>query len=112
MRKVVLTDETLRRVRRDSRFRAALEARHAPAAWREEGRCVSAPDPDVFFPAIPEDLEPARKVCRVCPVAGACLAEALSRAEIDGVWGGTTSAERRTMRAVWRRETAYMPAGV
>jgi len=68
-------------------------------------------DPDLFFPQEPADLEPARSVCRDCPVTGACLAEALNRAEIDGVWGGTTNAERRMMRIVWRRLHAGRAAG-
>lgn len=101
MRKVILTDELLRRVYRDERFQAALEAT-SDSDWRGRGACVGITNPDVFFPAAPEFLDPARRLCRGCPVKGECLAEALSRAEVDGVWGGTTSAERRSMRAVWR----------
>lgn len=109
MRKVVLTPDLLHRVYADSRFQAALAA-EAGRDWREEGLCTRAPDPDVFFPALPDDLEPARQICAECPVAGPCLAEALGRAEIDGVWGGTTTAERRTMRAVWRHHHATVTA--
>jgi WhiB family redox-sensing transcriptional regulator len=117
VRKVVVTAELQRRVEGDRRFQAARRAsagcRDAGPEWREAALCTSAPDPDLFFPAGPEDLEPARRVCRTCPVAGACLAEALGRAEIDGVWGGTTSAERRTMRAVWRLASRpQLPAAV
>jgi WhiB family redox-sensing transcriptional regulator len=104
VRKVILTPELLRRVYGDFRFKAALSA-EPTANWREQGSCVGVADPDVFFPPDNdhEHLAPARSVCRACPVLGACLAEALGRTEIDGVWGGTTSAERRSMRAVWRR---------
>jgi WhiB family redox-sensing transcriptional regulator len=107
VRKVILTPELLRRVYGDHRFQAALSADRS-SNWREEGACVGANDPDVFFPSDNdhEHLDPARSVCQRCPVLGACLAEALSRTEIDGVWGGTTSAERRSMRAVWRRHNA------
>ena len=109
MRKVVITSDLVRRIESDPRYRAARGAVAAPG-WREQAVCITATDPDVFFPAVPEDLEPARRICRACPVAGACLAEALDRAEIDGVWGGTTHAERRTMRAVWRRDISGCPA--
>jgi len=109
VRKVILTEDLLRRVYRDERFQAALNA-GSDADWRGRGVCVGVENPDVFFPAIPEALDPARQLCRSCPVIGECLAEALSRTEVDGVWGGTTSAERRSMRAVWRRHAGRGPA--
>lgn len=107
MRKVIITPELLRRVYGDVRFQAALQA-EPRSSWREEGSCVGAHDPDVFFPTEndTQHLEPARRICKSCPVLGLCLSEALGRTEIDGVWGGTTSAERRGMRAVWRRHHA------
>jgi WhiB family redox-sensing transcriptional regulator len=36
----------------------------------------------------------AKKVCATCPVAGPCLAGALSAGEVYGVWGGLTATER------------------
>jgi WhiB family redox-sensing transcriptional regulator len=109
VRKVILTDELLGRIYRDSRFQAALDA-GTDSEWRGRGLCVGAPNPDVFFPSTPEDLAPARRLCRACPVLGECLAEALTRTEVDGVWGGTTSAERRSMRTVWRQHAGRGPA--
>lgn len=109
MRKVNLTPELLTRTFSDHRFRAALGA-DGLRDWREEGACTRCSDPDVFFPANPEDVDPARAVCAACPVAGPCLAEALNRAEIDGIWGGTTTAERRSMRAVWRHHRRTVAA--
>ena len=44
-----------------------------------------------------EDVEPARAVCRRCPLATACLDYALDNEEY-GVWGGTTPAERVALR--------------
>lgn len=111
MRKVVITDDLLRRVESDERYRRAAEADFGPD-WRERARCTAPRDPDLFFPTGPEELAPARRVCQACPVAGACLAEALGRAEVDGVWGGTTTSERRVMRAVWRRGRPLVPAVV
>lgn len=109
MRKVVLTPELMHRVEADHRFRTAGAAETYPD-WREDALCIAAPDPDLFFPVGPEGIEPARRVCGRCPVTGQCLAEALGRAEIDGVWGGTTSSERRVMRAVWRRSHPLVAA--
>ena len=110
MRKVVLTPELLGRVYDEPRFRAALDARQEPD-WREQAGCIGVADPDVFFAAAPEMAPPARAVCQQCPVLGECLAEALGRTELDGVWGGTTSAERRSMRAGSRRhETMHAVA--
>jgi hypothetical protein len=41
-------------------------------------------------------------LCGRCPVAGACLAWALSVGDCHGVWGGTTARERRAMLVAWR----------
>ena len=38
--------------------------------------------------------EPAREVCRRCAVRTECLGYALDNNIIDGVWGGTTGAQR------------------
>jgi hypothetical protein len=41
----------------------------------------------------------ARKVCEGCLARKECLADALSQpGDIDGVWGGTTRAQRRTIK--------------
>lgn len=106
MRKVAVTPQLVGQVEADKRFRLALEEAVPRGDWRERALCISAPDPDLFFPAAPDEAEPARRLCRRCPTAGACLAEALNRAEVDGVWGGTTCSERRLMRPVWRRRRA------
>ncbi len=46
----------------------------------------------------------ATELCARCPVAGACLAWALSVGDCHGVWGGTTARERRAMLVAWRTE--------
>jgi WhiB family redox-sensing transcriptional regulator len=48
--------------------------------------CTDAPDQ--FFSEVPEELEQAKVLCRVCPVRTACLDAALDRREPWGVWGG------------------------
>jgi WhiB family transcriptional regulator, redox-sensing transcriptional regulator len=51
-----------------------------------EFRCLA--EPDLFFAESPADIARAKELCAGCPVAGACLAGALERAEPWGVWGG------------------------
>lgn len=101
-RRLVLAPEQVRAVRRDPRFVAARRAQDAPRdpAWRTQGRCLAL-DPTTFFPDAPDQVEAAVTACRACPVAGTCLATALATGESEGVWGGTTPAERRAMRVVW-----------
>lgn len=45
-------------------------------------------DPEVFFPQLPEQVEPARAICRECPMRAECLDGAIRRREPHGVWGG------------------------
>jgi hypothetical protein len=102
-RPITLDADGLRRIRRDTRFQAALDARvmHVPEPrWRSNGLCLRA-DPEIFFPGSHDDPNPALAVCHRCPVSAACLAAALDAGDCDGVWGGTTASERRMMRQAW-----------
>lgn len=65
--------------------------------WRAEAACREV-EPWVFFPSAGDRplIEAAKKVCAVCPVRGECLDHALACGE-EGVWGGTTDAERASM---------------
>ncbi|MCE5291729.1 MAG: WhiB family transcriptional regulator [Nocardiaceae bacterium] len=45
-------------------------------------------EPDLWFADTPNLLEEAKLRCSACPVRQRCLAEALSREEPWGVWGG------------------------
>jgi WhiB family redox-sensing transcriptional regulator len=45
-------------------------------------------DSDLWFSERPADLEQAKSFCRECPARRACLAGALERRELWGVWGG------------------------
>ena len=45
-------------------------------------------DPELFFAESPDDVETAKAFCRECPARAACLAGALERRELWGVWGG------------------------
>jgi len=70
--------------------------------WRVRAVCRSE-DPELFYPVSSSghvyaaQVERAKAVCRRCPVRAECLSEALASPQ-DGVWGGTTEAERRQIR--------------
>lgn len=72
------------------------------ADWRTRGACQYE-DPELFFNKGEE--EAATAVCRDCPVREDCLAHALNERIEDGVWGGLTADERRSIRrraAQWK----------
>jgi WhiB family redox-sensing transcriptional regulator len=70
--------------------------------WRMRAVCRTE-DPELFHPVSSSghvyaaQVERAKAVCRRCPVRAECLSEALASPQ-DGVWGGTTEAERRQIR--------------
>jgi WhiB family transcriptional regulator, redox-sensing transcriptional regulator len=86
--------------RRDPRLIRAVTERH-DNAWRTRGVCQTV-DPETFFPVPMAPADVAIELCGRCPVAGACLAWALSVGDCHGVWGGTTARERRAMLVAWR----------
>lgn len=70
--------------------------------YRHGARCADVPDPEVFFPLDERTGSgPAKLVCAACPVRAACLDWALT-AGVVGVWGGTTTEERRSLRLALR----------
>jgi WhiB family transcriptional regulator, redox-sensing transcriptional regulator len=81
----------------------------ARPTWREDAACRHA-DPDLFFPAgaagpARRQASEAKRICRACPARTPCLAWALDHGVTDGVWGATTPAERRAIRALPRTTT-------
>ncbi len=75
--------------------------------WREAAACLDAPDDVTFFPDR-EDVEAigkAKAICATCPVADECLTWAIESNQPDGIWGGHTPKERRTLRRRWLEET-------
>lgn len=78
--------------------------------WRDQAACLAV-DGDVFYPegrgrAFRDAEERAVAVCRTCPVATQCLAYALGRRDVWGVWGGTTEDERKEMLSIRVRRVA------
>jgi WhiB family redox-sensing transcriptional regulator len=55
---------------------------------------------DIFFPEEYEeaDVAKAKNICNHCWMKDKCLAFALKTNEKEGVWGGTTPKERRSIR--------------
>ncbi len=68
--------------------------------WAMHALCRTDPSVvvDDFFPERGDSEGPALRAR--CPVIELCLNEALSDASIKGIWGGTSSSERRRMRSV------------
>lgn len=62
---------------------------------------------DLMFSDSRAEQDQAKKVCRSCPVAAKCLADALARCDYFGVWGGYTGHERRELAARLRRKQEH-----
>ena len=71
-------------------------------AWRRHAACRGL-DPEIFFPALDDDVEDAKAVCAGCAVRETCLEFALQVREKEGVWGGATEKERRRILRQRRR---------
>ena len=75
--------------------------------WRSDAAC-SAADPDLFFPIswsgpALRQVAQAKAICVRCHVRQACLGYALEAGPVQGIWGGTTEAERLVLT---RRQAA------
>lgn len=79
----------------------ATEEWRAQAACHNAGELFFAPESDGPGPAH-WDPEPARRICRLCPVHMECLRTALSREDrahkVHGMWGGYTAPQRWQLR--------------
>lgn len=62
--------------------------------WQNEALCREV-ELDIFFPKPPVNHEPAKRVCRLCPVIDECLNFALETDQVHGVWGGWSPRRRR-----------------
>ena len=70
-------------------------AAEARTAWVSKALCLST-DPDKLFVS-GKAQNKAAVICRHCPVATECLAEALDNHVEFGVWGGMTERQRRML---------------
>jgi WhiB family redox-sensing transcriptional regulator len=69
--------------------------------WRHRAACVGH-DGNLFFPlssaeASDAERDQAKEVCGGCPVRESCLEWALELGIDDGIFGGLTARERRTL---------------
>lgn len=66
--------------------------------WAARASCQNV-DPDLFFDETdPEAVQIAKEICGGCVVQKECLHHALVHREKDGIWAGTTPAERKRIR--------------
>ena len=87
-------------------IRATPHGPDRPDDWRDRAACKDDPIPDLWFvpPGDRHGIAAAKAICRRCPVAAECLAEALADPSIVGVWGGTGENERAKLRAAMPRQ--------
>ena len=78
--------------------------------WRTRAACRDE-DPELFFPV--SEMGPgarqvarAKAVCASCPVRAECLAYAQDAGLDNGIFGGTTEQERRSLIRQTRRRRA------
>jgi WhiB family redox-sensing transcriptional regulator len=88
-----------------SRPAGGLQPDAEAAHWTGRAACrARGTDPELFFPvsetglAAHRQVAQAKAVCARCPVADQCLDWAVRAGEPEGIWGGTTPAERRRLR--------------
>jgi hypothetical protein len=71
-----------------------------PHDWRDEALCREV-DLELFFPEKGNDHRPAVRVCSMCPVREACLADVLRLPSFHdefGIRGGLSPNERAKLR--------------
>lgn len=68
--------------------------------WQGRAACRGR-DTDLFYDNDEIGVRRALMICADCEVRDPCLAQAMARREVFGVWGGTTETERRR---IFRRE--------
>ncbi len=61
--------------------------------WKDKTAC-GPDDLSLFFSNKDESIALAKQICSWCPVMDECLADAMSRREQYGIWGGLTEVER------------------
>lgn len=81
-------------------MRSAYDLETDRTDWRARAACHGE-DPELFF-SDARDADQAKAVCGRCPVVAECLAWAVSIKAADGVWGGTSEAERAPLLAETR----------
>jgi hypothetical protein len=80
-------------------------------AWEALAACAGpSVDPGIFYVERGEDLEPARQVCRCCPVQLCCAIDAVMRGDDHGLWGNLSGRQRRRARSAYLKGTPILVA--
>jgi hypothetical protein len=67
--------------------------------WRQYASCKGLPIQHFFPDDGPEKPSAfVKALCAECPVQPQCLAEAVSRPNTEGIWGGQSTQKRRKVR--------------
>ena len=72
--------------------------------WMDRAACRGMPTA-TFFETSTVKIAEAIKICVICPVRAECLAHALAHSDMVGVFGGTTTDDRRRLRSVRHTES-------
>lgn len=83
---------------------------HVPESpWYDGALCMlpydGEPLTDIFFSEEEDEIAMAKQVCSACGIRALCLETALANKEPEGVWGGLSAAERRSLLRKRRRAT-------
>jgi len=78
---------------------------HVRRDWRHRASCRSGSgvDPELFYPVgttgpdVERQVNEAKEICRICPVATACLVDALISEDYHGIRAGLTGDEREAI---------------
>lgn len=73
--------------------------------WMDDGLCKQV-DPELFFVEKGGSTKDAKSICLGCDVRAQCLAYALERNEVFGIWGGLTYPQRRDLKKLAAAATA------
>jgi WhiB family redox-sensing transcriptional regulator len=66
--------------------------------WYDAAECKGL-DPDMFYPERGVSTDEAKQVCAMCPVQVQCAEHAIVTMEKNGIWGGLSERQRKTIRA-------------
>jgi Transcription factor WhiB len=72
---------------RRARLRKQLRPSPRPLGLPPGAACAGE-DPELFFPAAPEDEAKAKAICAHCPIRRECHAAALASGQEFGIWAG------------------------
>ena len=75
--------------------------------WLTEARCRTE-DPELFFPVgntgpAVDQIEQAKAICRDCKVTNNCLEYAIKENQDNGIWGGLSEDERKSLKRKYAR---------